>query len=35
MRMKWLPIGFIIRRTARAEHNKIIKAWNKAALAAD
>ncbi len=30
-RMKWLPMGFIIRRTAAAEHDKIIEAWNRAA----
>lgn len=30
-KMKWLPMGFIIRRTAKAEHGKIVSAWNKAA----
>ena len=31
-KMKWLPMNLIIRRTARAEHQKLIDAWNKAAL---
>jgi hypothetical protein len=30
-RMKWLPIGFIIRRTAKSEHAKLVNAWNRAA----
>jgi carbon monoxide dehydrogenase subunit G len=33
-RMKWLPMGFIVRRTAAAEHDKIIEAWNRAARSA-
>jgi len=30
-KMKWLPMSFIIRRTARAEHQKLIDAWDKTA----
>jgi carbon monoxide dehydrogenase subunit G len=29
-KMKWLPIGFLIRRTAKSEHQKLVDSWNKA-----
>ena len=32
-KMKWLPMNLIIRRTAGAEHQKLIDGWNRAALA--
>lgn len=30
-KMKWLPIRFIIRRTAKSERGALITAWNRAA----
>jgi len=30
-KMKWLPMGLLIRRTAKAEHQKLVDGWNKAA----
>jgi hypothetical protein len=33
-KMKWLPMGLLIRFTARAEHQKLIDGWNKAAAGA-
>ena len=30
-KMKWLPIGFVIKRTAKKEHSTLIDGWNKAA----
>jgi carbon monoxide dehydrogenase subunit G len=30
-KMKWLPMGLLIRRTAKSEHQKLIDGWNKAA----
>ena len=29
-KMKWLPMGFLIRRTAKSEHKKLVDSWNKA-----
>jgi hypothetical protein len=33
-KMKWLPMKLLIRLTARAEHQKLIDGWNKAATEA-
>ena len=30
-KMRWLPMGLLIRRTARGEHQKLVDGWNKAA----
>ena len=30
-KMKWVPMGLLIRRTAKAEHQKLVDGWNKAA----
>jgi carbon monoxide dehydrogenase subunit G len=30
-KMKWLPMNLLIRRTAKAEHQKLVDSWNKAA----
>jgi len=31
-KMKWFPMGWLIRRTAKTEHDILINAWNAAAL---
>ena len=30
-KMKWLPMGLLIRMTAKGEHQKLVDGWNKAA----
>ena len=30
-KMKWVPMGLLIRKTAKAEHQVLIDSWNKAA----